>query len=44
MRARAYPGENPQSVKPPEAVGERIVILLAEDFSNLQRERVELSE
>lgn len=32
MRARAYPGEAPESVKPPEVVGERIVALLAEDF------------
>ena len=32
MRARAYPGEAPESVKPPEAVAERIVALLAEDF------------
>ena len=39
MRARAYPGEDPQTVKPPEAVGERIANLLAEDFDNLHRER-----
>lgn len=32
MRARAYPGEAPESVKPPEAVAERIVALLGEDF------------
>ncbi|MGK6320372.1 SDR family NAD(P)-dependent oxidoreductase [Sphingomonas sp. DT-204] len=32
MRARAYPGEDPASVKPPEAVADRIVALLAEDF------------
>lgn len=32
MRARAYPGEDPSSVKPPERVAERIVALLAEDF------------
>lgn len=32
MRARAYPGEAPESVKPPEAVAERIVALLAADF------------
>lgn len=41
MRARAYPGEDPQSIKPPEAVGERIAELLATDFPNLHRERVE---
>lgn len=32
MRARAYPGEAPESVKPPEAVADRIVALLGEDF------------
>lgn len=41
MRARAYPGEDPQTVKPPEAVAERIVALLVGDFANLHRERVE---
>lgn len=40
MRARAYPGEDPQSVKPPEVVAERIVSLLSENFVNLHRERV----
>lgn len=32
MRARAYPGEDPASVKPPSAVAERIVALIADDF------------
>jgi NAD(P)-dependent dehydrogenase (short-subunit alcohol dehydrogenase family) len=32
MRARAYPGEAPESVKPPEVVADRIVALLGEDF------------
>ena len=41
MRARAYPGEDPQTLKPPEAVAERIVELLAEGFPNLHRERIE---
>lgn len=41
MRARAYPGENPEKVKPPEHVAERIVSLLAEDFTTGHRERVE---
>lgn len=41
MRARAYPGENPESVKPPEAVASRIVALLQEDFATAHRERVE---
>ncbi|MXO71616.1 SDR family NAD(P)-dependent oxidoreductase [Alteraurantiacibacter buctensis] len=43
MRARAYPGEDPQTVKAPEVVGQRIAALLAEDFPNLHRERVETS-
>jgi NAD(P)-dependent dehydrogenase (short-subunit alcohol dehydrogenase family) len=41
MRARAYPGEDPQTLKPPEAVADRIVALLAEDFPTGHRERVE---
>jgi NAD(P)-dependent dehydrogenase (short-subunit alcohol dehydrogenase family) len=32
MRASAYPGEDPQSVKPPEAVADRLVEILASDF------------
>lgn len=43
MRARAYPGEDPQTVKPPEAVGERIAELAETGFANLHRERVEIS-
>ena len=42
MRARAYPGEDPQTVKPPESVADRIVALLTHDFANLHRERVEM--
>ena len=41
MRAQAFPGEDPQTVKPPEAVAERIVALLAQDFATGHRERVE---
>jgi short-subunit dehydrogenase len=41
MRARAYPGEDPQSVKPPEVVANRIVALLAEGFDTLHRERID---
>lgn len=41
MRARAYPGEDPQTVKPPEAVADRLVALLAEDFPTRHRERVD---
>ena len=40
MRARAYPGEDPASVKPPEVVAERIVSLLNEPFSSGYREDV----
>ena len=42
MRARAYPGEDPASVKPPEAVAERLVALLGEAFVTGHRERVNL--
>ncbi len=41
MRARAYPGENPDSVKPPEAVAARITALVQEDFETGHRERVD---
>ncbi|MBY6013862.1 SDR family NAD(P)-dependent oxidoreductase [Qipengyuania gaetbuli] len=41
MRAKAYPGEDPQTVKPPEAVGERLVELLVNDFATRHRERIE---
>lgn len=40
MRARAYPGENPASVKPPEVVSDRIAALVNEDFASPHRERV----
>lgn len=40
MRARAYPGEDPQTVKAPEVVAERIVALLGEQFSSPHRLRV----
>ena len=33
MRARAYPGEDPASVKPPETVADRILALIGEDFA-----------
>ncbi|SEK43723.1 Short-chain dehydrogenase [Sphingomonas palmae] len=41
MRARAYPGEDPASVKPPEAVADRIVRLAIDGFPAGHRERVE---
>jgi len=34
MRERAYPGEDPASVKPPEVVAARIVDLVASDFAS----------
>lgn len=40
MRARAYPGEDPASVKPPEAVAARLVALLGEAFASGHREAV----
>jgi NAD(P)-dependent dehydrogenase (short-subunit alcohol dehydrogenase family) len=40
MRARAYPGEDPASVKPPEVVAERLVGLLGEQFTSPHREIV----
>ncbi|MEA1084893.1 SDR family NAD(P)-dependent oxidoreductase [Sphingomonas sp. M6A6_1c] len=40
MRARAYPGEAPDSVKPPEVVAERIVALAIAGFEAGHRERV----
>ena len=41
MRAKAYPGEDPATVKPPEAVAQRIVDLLVNDFATRHRERVD---
>ena len=40
MRARAYPGEDPASVKPPEVVADRLVSLLAQPFASGHRETV----
>lgn len=39
MRARAYPGEDPQTVKAPEVVADQIVELVVGDYDNLHRER-----
>lgn len=41
MRAKAYPGEDPATVKPPEEVATRIVELLVNDFPTRHRERVD---
>ena len=43
MRARAYPGEDPASVKPAEVVAARLVSLLGEQFASPARESVNLS-
>lgn len=40
MRARAYPGEDPASVKDPKVVAERLVALLGEQFASGHRESV----
>lgn len=40
MRERAYPGEDPASVKPPEVVAERIAALASEDWPTGHFERV----
>lgn len=41
MRARAYPGENPETLKGPEVVANRIVALAAQGFETGHRERVD---
>ncbi len=41
MREKAFPGEDPASVKAPDVVGERIAALLADTFETAHRERVE---
>ena len=41
MRARAFPGEDPQDVKPPEEVAEFIVERIASDAPTGERVRVE---
>lgn len=40
MRAKAYPGEDPATVKPANIVGEQVVALLLEDFQTGHRMRV----
>ena len=40
MRAKAYPGEDPASVQPPEAVADSLVALLGEQFASPHRVRV----
>lgn len=43
MRAKAYPGEDPASVKLPAVVAERVLALLGEQFASPHRERVNQS-
>lgn len=40
MRASAFPGEDPQTLKPPEDVAGRLLALLQEPFATGHRERV----
>lgn len=40
MRARAYPGEDPSTLKTPDVVADRLVALLCEDFLSGHRESV----
>ena len=41
MRARAYPGEDPATIKTPDVVGGAIATLIAEDFETGRRVRIE---
>jgi NAD(P)-dependent dehydrogenase (short-subunit alcohol dehydrogenase family) len=41
MRANAFPGEEPETVKPPEAVAKAILDRLTSDVPTLERVRVE---
>ncbi|WP_296716294.1 SDR family NAD(P)-dependent oxidoreductase [Erythrobacter sp.] len=41
MRARAFPGEDPKTIKSPEVVADRLVALLTDGFDSLHRERIE---
>ena len=41
MRARAYPGENPETVKEPARVADRIAALLSTGFETGHRERID---
>ncbi len=43
MRAKAYPGENPESVKDPESVAAEILTLLTEDFETGTRKVINQS-
>jgi hypothetical protein len=41
MRAKAYPGEDPASLKTPKVVGDRVAELLDNGYETGHRERVE---
>lgn len=41
MRARAYPGEDPMTVKLPEVVGERLVEIIDSDFATGERFKID---
>lgn len=41
MRARAYPGEDPMTLKTPDVVATRLVALLTDGFDTLHRERID---
>lgn len=42
MRARAYPGEDPATLKSPANVADRVVELLTTDFASGSRYRLEV--
>jgi len=44
MRARAYPGEDPNTLKSPDVVADRLVSLLGEPFSSGHRESVNATD
>jgi NAD(P)-dependent dehydrogenase (short-subunit alcohol dehydrogenase family) len=41
MRARAFPGEDPATIKQPKLVGERVAEILQEDFTTGARFKVD---
>jgi hypothetical protein len=43
MRAKAYPGEDPKSVKLPEVVASHLVELIGKQFSTETRESVNVA-
>ena len=40
MRAEAYPGEDPMTLKQPEVVAQRLLALLGEPFTSPHREKL----